>query len=378
MGALAFAAVGCVTAAFSFSRPDARDDIRDFMIMDVCVDQRDRVLSGLSPTDPGCERHRDIRPNEIAPYHLHNFPANNAPCAARLGTILKDNFPVVKGGVKRIVSFYNHGVDGSCPGKGGSALPFGTLNNPDDGGSIQWYDDQYGFIMGSWSPVDLSSFVGSKCSSHPHSSLRYARGWVIGPRTLPSFRGTFDYALFASKLETGRPDLSRVSCPTRVNRALTTWVRDAFVYKSGLTLNSLISDHYSRGDARGDSPGKAEQVERTYWTREFGLTRWEKWARSDWVNPRTKRPAREAAEALYRSGRCSGSYVKPAKISPAFMVKPLPMDGVYAKEVYLPRTRERHVWYMTLCEDYSNIAKVKNKGTVPRWGDQMDATYWIE
>jgi hypothetical protein len=321
---------------------------------------------------------RDIRPNEIAPYHLHNYPASNAPCAARLGTIRKDNFPVVKGSVTRIVSFYNHGVEERCLGQGGSAWPFGMLNNPDDGGSVQWYDHEYGFIMGSWSPVDLSSFVGPLCAAHPHSSLRYARGWVIGPRALPYRRGQFGYALFAGKLETGRPDLSKVSCPGRLHRALTTWVRDDFTYKGGLALDSVISDHYSRGDPHGDSPGPAKQVERTYWTKEFGLTRWEKWARDDWVNPRTQKSARAAAEALHRSGRCSESYGKPVRISPSFLAKPVSEDGVYAKEIVLPRNGERHVWYMTLCEDYSNIAKDESRGTVPRWGDQMDATYWIE
>ena len=57
------------TAAGLAAAPPAQaqmtsDKLSDFMIMDVCVDQHDRVLADQVPGDPGCSRRRNIRAGE--------------------------------------------------------------------------------------------------------------------------------------------------------------------------------------------------------------------------------------------------------------------------------------------------------------------------
>ena len=89
-------------------------------------------------------------------------------------------------------------------------------------------------------------------------------------------RGQTVARLNAARLDTARGD--GVACPTRFNAALTTWRVAPFVYRAGpgqgspVTLTSLISDHY--GGAERDT---ADHVERFYFTRELGGTRWERW-----------------------------------------------------------------------------------------------------
>src|SRR5262249_46498266 len=123
----------------------------------------------------------------------------------------------------------------------------------------------------------------------------------------------------------------------------------------------------------------AEQVERTYWTEEFGISRWEKWARDDWINARSGKSARELAEALFRSGDCGNPYVVPATISAHLAIRPVAIRGVYASALDQPGLTGAHTWYMTLCADYTNIVPDKNaSGTMPQWGDRISPAYWSQ
>ena len=68
------------------------------------------------------------------------------------------------------------------------------------------------------------------------------------------------------------------TCPTRFNQAFTSWRVAPFSYRAApgqgvpVTLTSLISEHYG-----GASRATADHVERFYFTRELGGTRWERW-----------------------------------------------------------------------------------------------------
>src|SRR5262249_45062406 len=158
------------------------------------------VLGNLTPADPQCIHRRNINPGEPVPYHLHNFDTG---CDPDVGTVSKDNIPVVKNGITRVVSYYDHDIKGSCR----KAPADRQSDAQQDGGSVQWYDADYGYIMGSWSPVALSSFVGPLCNQGPHSSLRFARGWVIAPANLPVQRRVYGYVALSGRLEVGSPNL---------------------------------------------------------------------------------------------------------------------------------------------------------------------------
>jgi hypothetical protein len=374
--ALALAA-GAAMATPAYAQAES-DKLSDFMVMDVCVDQHDQILSSLVPGDRDCTRRRNIRAGEAVPYHLHNFPNPGGPCPQRLGTISKDNIPISKNGVTRIVSFYDRGVDHSCPGVGPDAPTFGKLDTGREGGSVQWADERWGYIMGSWSPVALSYWLTPSCAGAPDTSGRFRYGWVIGPATLPP-TGSGGFAVFQSKLvnvkDGGEPE---AGCPKRFARPFTMWMRDSFTFKSGKTLDSLISLRFSSSSKDGKDPGPATQVEITYWTKEFGLTRWEKWGRDDWVHPRSKQAVATLGRSLMQSGTCSPPYDFHASPVPGLTISQSGSGEDYSRVLTDSRTGDTHTWHMSLCSDYTNIIKDPDGGLVPPWGQALSDIFWAE
>ncbi|WP_026868994.1 hypothetical protein [Inquilinus limosus] len=372
-----------LAAGLAAAPPPARaqaesDKLIDFMIMDVCVDQHDRILPGLAPGDADCTRRRNIRAGEAVPYHLHNFGAPGGPCPQRLGTVSKDNIPIEKRGVTRIVSFYDRGVDHSCPDADPDAPSFGKLDAGREGGSVQWVDERWGYIMGSWSPVALSYWLTPSCAGAPDTSGRFRYGWVIGPATLPP-EGQGGFEVFQSKLVTAKDGREpEAGCPKRFARPFTMWMRDRFTYKDGRTLDSLISLRFSGSSKDGDGPGRAPQVEITYWTKEFGLTRWEKWARDDWVHPRNRQAAATLGRTLFARDTCSRPYVFRTSPVPGLTIEDSGSKDDYGRVLTDTRTGESHAWHMSLCNDYSNVVKDPDGGLVPPWGQGLSDIFWAE
>ncbi len=332
----------------SFAAQGGSGPISDFMTMDVCLRPDGSVAPGVIPGSPDCKSRRDIRPGEQPPYTLQNFSGPRAGCKG--GSIIKVNIPVTKGKNTRITSST---IRTSC---GTPAAADDADDTNSNGASIQWYDGGYGFIMGSYSPVALSSFESNLCAQNSQSSQRFFRGWVIAPAAVPA-AGTTGLGVFPSKLYAGKPSDIPGTCSPRYNKGLTTWAVSDFTFKSNRKLLSIVSSHYSRSSEDGTGPGEAMQVEQTYWTREFGLSRWEKWAREEWVHPRSKLPAVELAQKMAAAGRCSRPGLGPMTYSNAMQVSATsPDDSLYSRVITDPQTGEKHTWYMTLCEDYTNAA----------------------
>lgn len=341
------ACAGCFTPyAVAYARP--LGPIADFMTMDVCVDEKGKAIDAI-PGDGNCAHHRDIQPGEAPHYRLQNFSSPDANCAA--GTISKINIPVTRNGKTRIVSSTTY--QSAC---GRNKVQASGDPEAEGGASIQWFDAGYGFIMGSYSPVALSTFESDRCFVTPSDSQRFFRGWVIGPSEVPD-SGSTGFGIFPSKLRTGAAAENFGKCAARYNRALTTWRVGVVTYRSGRILTSLTSSHYAQGALDGQSPGDAMQMEQTYWTREFGLSRWEKWARSDWVHPRSGKTAPELAANLARAGRCNPPPSTSVNVSPRLQIHPVhggTADVPYAMVLRDPTTGKEQTWYMTLCEDYTN------------------------
>ena len=327
--------------------------ISDFMTMDVCTQSDGSVAMGKIPGSPDCSGRRNIKPGEQPTYILQNFSGPRSKCAG--GAVTKVNIPVTIGANTRITS---------STFKAGCAGPQSVddVEGAEDNGlSIQWYDKGYGFLMGSYSPVALSTFESDQCADSGGTSRRFFRGWVIAPATVPA-RGESGYGVFPSKLHNGQPSELPVACATRYNRGLTTWAVDDFTYKSDRRLLSIVSSHYSRSGEDGKGPGKAMQVEQTYWTREFGLSRWEKWAREDWVHPRSQKSAADLAQRLVSAGRCSRPELAAVRYNANLQVSGVSSEpNVYSRLVTDPSSGESHVWYMTLCEDYTNASPAAPK-----------------
>ncbi|MFY9349028.1 MAG: hypothetical protein WBL20_00295 [Sphingobium sp.] len=322
--------------------------ILDFMTMDVCVDGSGAVIPGMIPGDARCTRRRDIRAGETPPYMLHNFGYPGSRCGDS-GTIDKTNMPVARGGVTRIVSSTIR-----RPGCSTRAAREELSDAPtaQDGASIQWADDRYGFIMGSYSPVSLSAFQSSLCRANPSSSRRFFRSWVIAPAQVPA-AGESGVGVFDGAMAKGAANVKMGSCPTRFRQALTSWTVQPFTFKSNRTMRAIISSHFAQTAPDGLSPGNAMQMERTYWTREFGISRWEKWTREDFARKDGKSVATLGSQLAAR-GRCSAPQLPTITYSSALRESAVGGGEAYLRELSNPRTGERHHWVMTLCEDYSN------------------------
>ncbi|MCD7107594.1 hypothetical protein LRX75_00945 [Rhizobium sp. DKSPLA3] len=363
------AATMAILAAFTTAaHAQGFGPIADFMVMDVCTGPDGQAVSGI-PGDKGCQRHRDIAPGETPPYTLQNFPAPTSGCAA--GPVSKINVPVSRFNETRIISSTLRQIP--C----GATDPDSDDDLERNGASIQWHDDAYGFIMGSYSPVSLSSFESDLCGANRETSRRFFRGWVIGPADVPAL-GATGYGVFQTKLQKGAASANMGACALRYTRALTTWAVEKISYTSGRALVSVVSSHYSRGAPDGESPGDAMQMEQTFWTREFGLSRWEKWAREDWVHPRSGKSARDLAAQLVAAGRCSPPVHAPLTFTPAMQMSGTENGAdLYSRVISNPLTGEQHTWVMTLCEDYTNISPLADGGKVlARVSTLADDGYW--
>ena len=99
------------------------------------------------------------------------------------------------------------------------------------------------------------------------------------------------------------------------------------------------------------------QVERTYWTREFGLTRWEKWARMDWRHIRSGEAAPELAKRVRASGRCSSPPRTKIIFNQNFSIHPRENSDFFLEQIEMREKPPETRWVMTLCEDYTNVVR---------------------
>jgi hypothetical protein len=268
--------------------------IRDFMIQNVCLDAAGSVKIGRSPLDgaSACPSQRDLRPGEALPYHKHDHPSPAQPQTEPEGYQRHDSFPVETAGLGTVVE---HSFDF---GDGGRR--FGRFDRGSDGGDVAVIGDGAASLAATEDGGGFALWVGECRGDIAPAAL--ARSWLIlefDPDRAEPIGGETVARLNAIRG-------ARTECPARLNSALTSWHVAPFTYRAApgqgvpVTLPTLISDHY--GGADRDT---ADHVERFYFTRELGGTRWERWQ-----NARGNRQygAAEIAQLAARfaaTGRCS-------------------------------------------------------------------------
>src|SRR5438552_78562 len=105
-----------------------------------------------------------------------------------------------------------------------------------------------------------------------------------------------------SNLTVGRQE----TCPIRFGAAYTRWHVAPFHYRAipgqgtPMMLTTLISDHYG-----GAGPSDADHVERFYFTRELGGTRWERWQNANGNRQFSAAKVADTARTFAATGRCS-------------------------------------------------------------------------
>jgi hypothetical protein len=367
------AALALALAALTFAPRSGAEGvlagtIADYMLMEVCVDAHDHVVEGLTPVSPGCEHRRQIRESDPIPYHLSGFDHESGKCPGH--TTIHDNLPLTHDGVTRIVSFVRVGYE-LC----------GEPKEPEPAYySVRWVDGDYGFLMGAWGRGKGEGTVGGgitpSCKLGPATSGRYFRDWPIGPRIVEK-TGEVGYAIFskASAIH-GLPPLDS-PCPASYDsRFLSLWTRGMFKYRSGVTLDTLLSHPYSQTDPTGTTPGRGAQMERTYWTREFGEVRWENWKRDDYAD-RDHKTAIQLARQAFAQDYCSKPFDMSAHPTPGIKLGPIESDGAYSQTLTDLTTGEQHRWFMAGCLDLTNLVTARTPGGDPYpQTSQLPAKFW--
>ena len=277
-----------VCPAFAEDQPPAGWDlVYDFMVQDVCTDVSGKVLPGISPVEGSakCPYHRNLRVGERLPYHKHDW-ANLAVRASLPGGYQReDSFPIrtraLGIAVAQIFDF------------GNNERVFGQFDHGDGGQIVVFSPRSVAFGLTEDGGGGLQFFFGPQCNARERA-LRISDSWIVVDRS---------FSLNQPGHSTTRLSQNPSACPDRLNYSFTRWqVKPVhFRYKSGekespVDLETLISEHFGGRDV-----ATAGHLERFYFTRELGWTRWERWQN---LLQREKPDDRAHASNLANSGRC--------------------------------------------------------------------------
>jgi hypothetical protein len=273
------------------------ETVRDFMIQNVCIDGAGGGLDGISPIDGDrrCVAQRDLMPGEKLPYHKHDHPSPRERTGVPRGYQRHDSFPVETAQFGMVVE---HSFDFGA----GGGRQFGVFDaGRGDGGDVTLLSPQAAsFIATEDGGAGFQLFVGPDCRDQVGAAA-LARSWII---TLLDPNQTLRGETVArlNGLKEGRQS----TCPARLNAAFTRWYIQPVRFRAGdgqgppVTLTTLISEHYG-----GEQPETADHVERFYFTRELGSTRWERWQNLSRSRDFSADQVAKAASDLAVSGRCS-------------------------------------------------------------------------
>jgi hypothetical protein len=294
---------GLLTSLGRPALPDAGQEvvaataaIRDFMTQNVCVDQSGAVLPRRSPLDPSplCPKQRDLEPGERLPYHKHDHPSPDHAGNLPLGYQRHDSVPVATAGLGVVVE---QSFDFGPP----EGRRFGVFDRGSDGGDVVVLSPgvaSIGATQGGGGPFGL--WVGECSGALTAEALTHS--WLIAE--FASSGGASLQGETVARLNgvLGGGD----TCPRRFNPAFTRWRVVPFRYRAApgqgepVTLSTLVSDHYGGADET-----TADHVERFYFTRELGGTRWERWQNVKGNKRFGADLIAERAAAFAATGRCS-------------------------------------------------------------------------
>lgn len=352
-----------VSAAASESWYDRKHHAYDFMVQDVCLKSNGAIEYDKVPGDVGCEKdkRRNMRASDPITYRLHNrYPNPANQCRLRDGTLSVSNYPVIHNGQRRIVLFKDQGRKSNCSDYNGHSV-FYQFDSKDYS-SLRWYDADYMFLPVTESGGGLS-FGMSKdyCDEYGSQHRRRFFGqWIHMPTRLPR-TGTVGGIVNRSKMVMdGNPN---TPCPSSngYSYVFSMWERMNFKFHNNQSYDTIVHQKFSNGskDLRL-AQGAAKNFERIYLTDEFGVTRWEKWLRSDNLTTNELNAAKTLKANL--SSVCSPPYDMPGNASPlGITTSGLYMSSSVIKEVIQDKkTGERTVWYMVSCHDFTHIKKWKN------------------
>jgi len=337
--------------------------VRDFLVMNVCVDEEDRPVPGV----PGqCAKHRDIRPDEPVGYHASDWPeADDTRCFAKQGTVHRYSLPLAtvtakQGAVDVLISVVDHGgsefdqCDATCRcASRAKPARFRIWDSQQDGVSVIARNEEYAHILASKAQDRTSFFLGPACADPNLRGIdRFDPTWIISSSTTPP-PGTFGWGQFLSRLSVN--ELPSPDACTGHRPGFLTWTSGTFGFGplNDRPLMTLVSEKYAQ--SAENEPGEARQMERSYWTREFGITRWEKWEREDHLR-RDGRTPEEQARRLRAKQVCGRPFGTDSEVTPNLAYGPVLDEALYRRSVrrLVNGLPVEHNWFMVDCADWTN------------------------
>lgn len=347
---------------FVRANPDDSDAM-DFFVMNVCVDANDQpTLQNPLNTNksvPPWTKQRNIRPGELLPYYPNSWKIDKR--VSRRYSLLSHAVGTDQNGTRYpiIVSWMDHAGTGQ----------WSSENNV----SVRTIQDGYASGMGSTGGSHLSLTMGPGYLNPQSKGIaRFNKAWVFFPvKLIPSndvAYGCFSEQIAAYARDEFSPDklpppATSPSAASRLKSYFSLQAHQAFGFgpDSSVKLDCLITNKYGGRDEAGLSPGNAQALERSYFTREFGECRWEAWKRDD----NKGKDVLAASSALYARGAC-GLPMSPVKanITPHFIVYPVqvvktPQGHAYAQPVmnWDDKTQRmvKHTWYLVSCSDWTKV-----------------------
>lgn len=337
--ALLGAALGAASSVSAQTAPPSPDappgwaHAYDYMVQDVCTDDGGRVIANISPADTParCPHRRDVRIGEPLPYHKQDWPPTQQLQQAPFGHQRADSFPIHTEMFGTVVA--------QARGMGAIDPATRRFVAAPSGGGLYFFSERY---VASGFTDDVvhgpQFFLGPRCASS-NERERHLDAWIFVARDFSEDRPGETIAH-----QTGRMQ----GCLNgRFANSYTDWHVEPLTLRTRTAdgvqphaFQVLISNHFG-----GPTIETAKNLERFYFTREFGLARWERWQNLD-LQQRPNDVSR--AQVLATSGRC---------------------DPVQ----HVPSTSGH--WVMVDCRQWTNISPADNPTGDPptAWIDKLKA-----
>lgn len=282
---LAFSAVGGQAQGLSEA------EATDFLAQSVCLDAAGQPIPGRLPFEPGCERHRPARLEEVLPWRKTDYPDRDAATARPQGYMASDAVLGQLLGRPAIIQTFD--IGGGFQGhefgrfeqdEGGQAA---LLRQKPDGAEASFVVTQDG-----GRPGILQWFLSPAC--RPGAPL--APAWL-------AFAGEVPEGRWAERIAPINIAAAPDACPHDFGQALTRWRRARITLPMRfhddptpreLSADVIVSEHYARPEIAA-----SDHLERFWFAHGLGMVRWERWNNGAFL-PDTAERGRWFA----RTGRC--------------------------------------------------------------------------
>jgi hypothetical protein len=270
--------------------------VLDFFVQNVCLDGQGKFLIGVAPIDgnPACVAQRDLQPGERIPYYI----AMTVPRWSRLqnprGEIRGANFPYSVPTLKYpvVLRLFDSRKNGGA---------YGVRDYGDTAIRTLWTQSENTIsISGVFDYSGPILYNGPNCKQNvAEPAARLDAGVVVDRTVLSQPSNRFVYPTLARQRRSWQVE----PCTASRGMAQVEWelVQVSYLTQFGESrtkpLLSLVSHPVPKNNQG--------HVEKTYYTRELGYTRWEGWERLDGLAPEQKAVLIRRAKRTHDGASCA-------------------------------------------------------------------------